>query len=99
MYRFVRSLRVQPGRQVEGLAWAKEIAEHFGRRYSLELRVLVEVFGDAGTLYWVSDHEDLAAIERLMGQMVQDQELAAIVNRGAELSVGGTLHDRLLRHA
>ncbi len=99
MYRIVRSVRTQTGRQAEAVQWAKEIAEHFGRRYSLELRVLVEVFGDVGALYWVSDHQDLAAMERLMGQMAQDQELTAIVNRGAELVVGDTLHDRVLRHA
>ena len=99
MYRFVRSVRVQPGRQVEALAWAKAIAEHSGRHDGKDPRVLVEVFGEAGSLYWVSDHDDLAAIEQLMGQLVQDQELSAIVNRGNELVVGGTLHHRLLRHA
>ncbi len=99
MYRFVRSVRVQPGRQVEALAWAKAIAEHFGRHYGKDLRVLMEVFGEVGSLYWVSDHDDLAAIEQLMGQLAQDQEWIAIANRGNELIVGGTLHDRLLRHA
>ncbi len=99
MYRFVSSVRVQPGRQVEAMQWATEIAEHLGQRYGQETRVLVEVFGAAGALYWVSDHEDLATIERRMGQLAQDQELAGILKRGAELIVGGTLHDRLLRHA
>ena len=99
MIRFVRSVRVQTGRQVEALAWAKEIAQHLGQRHGQETRVMVEVFGEAGRLFWVSDHEDLAAIERRMGQLAEDQELAALINRGVELVVGETLHDRLLRHA
>ena len=99
MYRFVRSVRAQPGKQAEALQWAKEIAQHLGQRHGLETRVMVEVFGEVGRLFWVSDHEDLAAIERRRGQLAEDQELTALINRGVELVVGETLHDRLLRHA
>jgi len=77
---------------------AKEVADHLGRGYGVELRVFMEVFGDVGTVFWMGDFEDVATLERLAEQTAQDQEYRAILKRGNELSVGGTLRDRVLRH-
>ena len=98
MIRFLRSISVQPGKNVEAMQWAKEVAQHITQHHGSAVQAYTEVFGDSGTLYWVGDYEDVAAVERLLARLPEDQELMSLINRGASsFAVGGTQHDRLLR--
>jgi hypothetical protein len=97
MIRFIRSVRVQPGKQREAAQWAQEVAQQVSRLSGTDAQVFTEVFGEAGTLYWVTQHQDFATLLQVMEQMPQDQQLQDAVARGADLLVGGTLRDRVLR--
>ncbi|MGN6362556.1 MAG: hypothetical protein ACTHNK_19415 [Thermomicrobiales bacterium] len=97
MIRFMRSVQVEPGQERAATQWAIEIAQRVSRIAGTDVRVFIEVFGQAGTLYWVSDHPDLTAVARVEEQLAQDQQTHAIAARGAEFIVGGTVQDRLLQ--
>ena len=98
MIKVIRSVRVQAGRNREAVQWAQEVADWLNTRQpGSNIQVFREVFGNAGTLYWLGDAEDLAALERQVAERDSNPEWQALVERGTGLLVPGTLHDTVLR--
>jgi hypothetical protein len=100
MIKVVRSVRVQAGKRREAEQWAHEAADWVNARFpGANLQVYREVFGAAGTLYWIGDAEDVATVERRGAEREADPQWQALVARGAGLFLPGSIRDTLLRSA
>ena len=60
------------------------------------LRVYVEIFGEMGKIYWVSEEKDLATLERGNGQLMADPGYLAILQKSVGLFIEGSGHDTLM---
>ena len=100
MIKVIRSVQVQSGKGREAAQWAQEVTDWLNARQpGSNIQVFREVFGHAGTLYWLGDAEDIATIERQTAEREPDPEWRALVERAASLLLPGSLHDTLLRSA
>jgi hypothetical protein len=101
MVRFERTVRIRPGKFVEALQWANEVARFVNGKFSdnNELLVFNRLFGDYPTIAWAVDAPDLATMESTLQQLVADPAYWAVVNKGADLLVEGTGHDALWQQA
>ena len=100
MIKHIRSVRVQNGKAGQAAQWGQEVADWLNARWpDTNAQVFREVFGDAGTLYWIGDFEDIATIERRTAEREADPEWRALMQRNVDLFVPGSLHDTLLRSA
>ena len=98
MIRALRAVSVQSGKARQAVQWAKEVAEWVNTHQpGHDVRVFRELFGRSGTIYWTSESEDLATIERLTAEREDDPEWQALMERAAGLFAPGTLRDTLLR--
>ena len=97
MIRLQRSGRTKNGKLVNGIMFAKEIAEYLNSKYApLSVQVFAEQFGNLGTIYWYLDYKDLATLESVTSKLIADQEYLAIALKGMELFIEGSIHDCLM---
>ena len=94
-----RSVKVKAGKWQEALQFAEETAEHLRSRppQVLAIRVYEEMFGNAGTLHWIADHESLASMEAHMAQRMTDEEWLRISSRADDIFIEGSWHDTLMK--
>ena len=53
MVRWMRSARIQGGKYLEAIAWAKEMAGYAEKAYGAsKVHVFLDAFGDIGTIRW-----------------------------------------------
>ena len=97
MVRFQRTMRVKPGKLMEAIKWAKEVAGFVNAQFEdqNDLQVFVLQFGDYGTIAWAVDVEDAATLSQNMSQLIADPSYWAVVNQGADLAVEATGQDSL----
>ncbi|NND02162.1 MAG: hypothetical protein HKN91_05195 [Acidimicrobiia bacterium] len=92
--RFIRKARVNDGKRDEAIAFATDIAEHWNATYGTHVTWGFEIGGDQGTLYWMSDHSSLAALEE---QMLASMDNAETNKRLAEgIGLFGPAQDKLV---
>ena len=96
MVRFQRSARIAGGKGPEGIQWAKEVAEYINNKYQTQIGVHVELFGDVGTVYWITDYEDLAAVDRVNKQLQSDEGFQGMVKKAPDLFIEGSVKDVLM---
>ena len=98
MIRHQRFGRAKVGKGREGLKFAKEIADFINTKYApVSVQVYTEVFGEYNTIYWHTDHDDLSTLEEAHDKLIADPEYLAILNKGSDIFVEGTLQDKLLK--
>jgi len=88
MIRWTRSLQIAAGKDPQAIHWAKEIAEYINKKYGGHLSVYMDCFGQAGTVRWFEDFENLAAQEKRMQQIMADQEYWQKVTQVPALFLG-----------
>jgi hypothetical protein len=94
----MRKARVAPGKFIEAMGFATEIAQYVKKFEGLPpIHVFIDSFGDMTTLRWVVDYESLAAMETVSQQMMADQEYLQKVNSSALLFIPGTVKDTVMR--
>ncbi len=97
MIRFQRSGKTKPGKFLDGIRFAKEIAEYCNATYApISVQVYAELFGNVDTIHWHIDYKDLTTIEGVNTKLLTDQGYWAIVNKGMEFFVEGSFHDCLI---
>ena len=89
MVRWTRSARIAPGKDTQAIQWAKELTDWINKKYSGHLSVYMDCFGEAGTLRWFEDFENLAAVEKRMQQGMGDQEFWQKVSQVPTMFQGG----------
>jgi hypothetical protein len=57
----------------------------------------LDYFGEAGTIRWFVDYENLAAFEKIYDPILGDQEYWQKVNQGVDLIVEGSVFDTVMR--
>jgi len=98
MVRWMRTARVAPGKFMEAMGFATEIASYVKKFEGLPpVQVFMDSFGDMTTLRWVVDYESLAAMEQVGLQMMVDQEYLNKVNSSSHVFIPGSLKDTVMR--
>jgi len=98
MIRHQRSGRAKVGKAWDVIKFAKEIADFINTRYApVSVQVYSEVFGDLNMIYWQTDYDDLAALEQFHARLTADPDYQAIVSKGSDIFIEGTLRDKLLK--
>ena len=100
MIRHQRSGRAKVGKAGEGVQFAKEIADFINTKYApVSVQIYTELFGELNTIYWHTDYDELATLEKANAKLTADPDYLAILSKGADIFVEGTLHDKLLKSA
>jgi len=97
MIRWTRSARIVPGKYMEAMHWAKEIAEFSNKKHGTQTTVYLDSFGEYGTIRWFWDCNDLATWEKVVNQLFADPEYLQRVSQGPALLVPGSVFDTVMR--
>jgi hypothetical protein len=98
MVRWMRKARVAPGKFIEAMGFATEIAKYVKKFEGLPpVHVFIDSFGDMTTLRWVVDYESLAAMEKVNTQMMSDQEYFQKIDRSSHVFIPGSVKDVVMR--
>ena len=97
MIRWTRSARIVPGKMLQAMQWAKEIAEYVSNKYKTQVSVYMDSFGEFGTIRWYCDYADLAALEKLGNQLATDQEYWEKLKKAVDLLTPGSAFDTVMR--
>jgi len=98
--RWMRSAQVSRGRIPEGLSWAKEVSAYVEKKYNTPtVEVFMDTFGDAGTLRWMIDFPDLAAVETAFAKLMNDPDYWKMLEKvgKSELFIDGSVVDTVSR--
>ena len=82
---------------VPAMQFARDIAGYIKSKAGRDVSVGMPVGGDANRIGWFVQYEDLAALDKMQTQLLQDSEYLAIVTKGSENFVAGSLHDDIWR--
>ena len=97
MIRWTRSLRISSGKDMpQAIKWAKEITEFANKKYKIQMSVYIDTFGEYGTLRWFADYADLAAFEKVMNQVMADQEYWQKVAQASDFVIHGSVNDKVM---
>ena len=98
MVRWMRKAQVVPGKFIETMGLATEIADYVKKFEGLPpVNVFIDSFGDMTTLRWVVDYESLAALEQVNALMMSDQEYLQKVSSFGHLFIPGSIKDVVMR--
>jgi hypothetical protein len=97
MFRWMRSVRIAAGKAAPALAWATEIAEYVKKYEGPEVKVFMDAFGEVGTIRWMVDYDSLATFEKVMTQLMADQEYFQKLEKTKELLIEGSGYDVVMR--
>jgi hypothetical protein len=91
--RLHRTVQISAPRALEALQFAGEVAQYINANSSgMQVTAHVERFGKQ-RVHFFADADDIAALERAQDALLADQDYLAIVAKGAELFIDGTLED------
>ena|SRR3990172_11482195 len=98
MIRHQRSGRAKVGKALEVVQFAKEVAAYVNTKYDpVSVQVYSELFGEINTIYWHTDYDDLATLEKIYAQLTADPGYLSIVSKASDIFIEGSLHDTLMR--
>lgn len=98
MIRHQRSGRAKVGKAMEVIQFAKEVADFVNTKYApVSVQVYSELFGELNTIYWQTDYDDLATLEDIHAKLMADRDYLAIVSKGSDIFIEGSLHDTLMK--
>jgi hypothetical protein len=96
----MRTAQTRNGKFTDAVVWAKDMAAFAEKRFKLpKVQVFLDAFGSVGTIRWVVDYDDLAALERAQNQLLTDNEYHQKVQQAAsnQLFIDGSGQDIVLR--
>jgi hypothetical protein len=94
----MRKARVAPGKFIEAMGFATEIASYVKKYEGLPtVQVFIDSFGDMTTLRWVVDYESLAAMEQVNTQMMSDQEYFQKIDSSSHVFIPNSVKDTVMR--
>ena len=97
MIRWTRSARIAPGKFTQAIQWSKEMVEFVNKKYKIQTSVYLDCFGESGTIRWFTDYTDLAALEKVMNQVLADQEYLKKITHTADLFIQGSGYDTVMQ--
>ena len=93
MVRFQRSVVTTVGRFPEAVVFAKQISSYMKDKYEVDIRVFAK---SDGTLFWITDYADYAALGRIRTQLLSDTEYWGMIKKAANLFVESSVEDIIL---
>ena len=94
MFTVIRSSSVARGKAADAAKWAVELANYLNENYpGQNIRAHVEWFGSAGTIHWTGEYESLAVWETSVGKTTGDAAWAALLEKGQDYFVAGSIRD------
>jgi ketopantoate hydroxymethyltransferase len=97
MVRFVRVSSVMPGKFVDALAFAKQIAEYVQKNAGTRIDVMLPVGGNPQRIAWRAEYENLGAMEATQAKLLADPQYLEIVARGGPIFIPGSTNDSIWR--
>ena len=97
MIRWMRSGQIAGGKTMQAISWIKELQGYLKEKYDSKLEVFGDVFGEVGTVRWIIDYEDLAALENAHKQIMGDQEYWQKLEKTPDLFIQGKVNDVVMR--
>ena len=98
MIRWMSIARISAGKGIAAVAFAKEMAE-FGKKYkgAPSVHVYADSFGEAGTIRWFADYDDLAAFELVSNEVVADEAYWKKLEEAKDLFIDGSNYVVVMR--
>lgn len=97
MIYFYRCGTVAPGKLVPAMSFARDIVSLIKSKTGKDVTVGVPVGGQAGRLAWFVEYENLGQLEEFQSKLLQDSEYQALLAKGGENFVAGSMHDEIWR--
>jgi hypothetical protein len=97
MIMFVRTSKIAPGKVVEALAFAHQIAKLVEKITGLKVGVSMPVGGNPFRIAWVAAEPDLASVEANNNKLLSNHEYMKLVEGSASLFLPGSAHDEMWR--
>jgi hypothetical protein len=97
MITFVRTATIAPGKVVEALTFAHQIAKLAEKITGLKVGVSMPVGGNPFRIAWVAAQPDLAAVEANNNKLLSDPEYMKLSEGSASLFLPGSAHDEMWR--
>lgn len=96
MIRFQRSAQTKK-LYPEAVAWAKGVAEFINAKSpDVKLEVYTSRFGAVTQIYWMSDLEDLAALDRWQLALTKDADYWKKISGAYEVLIEGSIVDNVM---
>ena len=93
----VREALIKSGKQGEAIQLARELMSYEkGKLPGSKRRVYLEILGDVGKIFWVSEHTDFATMARNQRTLMEDPGLRALLSKSVGLFVEGSMHDTIM---
>jgi hypothetical protein len=97
MITFVRTATIAPGKVVEALTFAHQIAKLVEKITGLKVGVSMPIGGNPFRIAWVAAQPDLAAVEANNNKLLSDPEYMKLSEGSASLFLPGSAHDEMWR--
>ena len=98
MVRWMRTARLARGNMMTALSWAVEIAGYAEKSGGFpKIDVFVDSFGEGGTVRWMIDFDDLAALEKAQSQLRTNQEYWEKLEKAQHMFIEGSFYDVVTR--
>lgn len=97
MIYFLRSATIAPGKMVNAMSFAREIAEFLKTKTGISVTIGMPIGGQANRIGWFVEYENLATLDETQTKLLKDSEYLAMVARGGENFIAGSAHDFIWR--
>ena len=98
MFRYVRTAQVAPGKAPKAIEHGQRVAAHLRDVHGTTISFGHEVGGQVGRVYWVSEHEDMAALGTMMEALEADEAFGELMDSGVDNYMAGMTQDRIIRY-
>jgi hypothetical protein len=98
MVLFTRRTTAKPGKFLDLVNWAKELAVYINEKFGTDFSVYSERYGGnpLGTIFWVGSFESMSKYEEFGEKLLQDDGYMSRLPGGVEMIVGGASFDNIL---
>jgi hypothetical protein len=97
MIRFERSGQIAQGKDLEAMAWAKEITTFLNGKYpEANVQVFAHRFGVVDMVAWQVDFDNLAGLDKYQKSLNADKGYLEQLEKSAGLFVANTIFDTVL---
>jgi hypothetical protein len=94
---YLRSAAIAQGKIVGAMSFAREIAKYIETKTGKSVSIGTPVGGQANRIGWFVEYENLASLDEIQTKLLQDPEYLAMVAKGGENFIAGSLHDEIWR--
>jgi predicted methyltransferase MtxX (methanogen marker protein 4) len=98
MITLITTTQAMPGKSLEAVVYAKEIAAVIKRITGRETVVSVAFGGRVGELAWIAQFDTMAQLEEALTKGMADREYANAIKKAEQLLIPGTTHNHIWKH-